>query len=681
MYKYVTDCFMVLDLETSVEMDADNKPFVTWLSYGYCILYDIHNRKINKCFFRDWDTLKEFFDYINYVFKDKQIICYVHNLSFDGDFLIKNVSRPNKLLSNGSHKLISLELEDYPTILFKCSYMLTNKKLRELGEIVNLPKLDDDYKTLYPDEEVKESSKIYCERDCDIVAKYIIEQFLPKYKYIQHIPYTKTGIVRKRFKELAKSDTSGWDAYPDEDCYDLMNRAYRGAITISNPKYTGIMLENVMSFDETSEYPSIMLTHKFPYAMHKVNPDKYEFRGNKLYNKETNKEVVFYIGSFTYYNIRRKYDWCWLSAYKTESVDPFSAEWYNGKLREAAFYKTSLTNIDIECVDLTYVYSRIEINELLTAEECKVDYLPQCYFDLLIEFGTIKTTLKNKLKQLKADGKGKSFEYEKTEIDYGKAKNDFNAIYGMCVQKLIPQEYEIDMYFYWKPKDIAYKKGHTRLFRNFYFGVYITAYARKELLQHIVHNCPDTFVYADTDSIKMLKGEFKDLKDGILPEFRDMPCFANFGHFDYEGTYEKFVTWGAKKYAYQKDGEVYGVVAGLPKFRKFTEEEQIRMIQSFDDFYLGKVYEKCKLAHCYIYTGSIVETVDDEIVNIRDYNSEEERFMSENNIHSNGGCALFAVDYKLNITDNDKWILDKYGNWEKRAGKELENELLHNKTR
>lgn len=673
IYRYVTDCFMVLDLETSVELDNDNKPFVTWLSYGYCILYDIHERKINKCFFRTWDELKRFFDYINYVFRDKQIICYVHNLSFDGDFIIKNVSRPRKLLSNGSHKLISLELEDYPTILFKCSYMLTNKKLKELGEIVGLPKLDDDYETLYPDDEVKESSKIYCERDCDIVARYIISQFLPKYKYIQHIPYTKTGIVRKRFKELAKDDNSGWDEYPDESIYDLMNRAYRGAITISNPKYTGIIIENVMSFDETSEYPSIMLTHKFPYNMKKVDANNYEFRGTKLYNKTTNEQVLFYIGSFTFRNIRRKYDWAWLSAYKTESVDPMSAEWYNGKLREAAFYQTSLTNVDIDCVDISYVYSRIEINELITAEDCKVDYLPKCYFDLLIEFGTIKTNLKNKLKQLAKEGKHDTYEYEATEIEYGKAKNDFNSIYGMCVQKLIPQEYDIDAYFYWKPKELPYKKQKMRLYRNFFYGVYITAYARYELLQHIVHNCPDTFVYADTDSIKMLAGEFKDLKEGILEPYRQMPCFANFGHFDYEGMYTKFVTWGAKKYAYEKDGEVYGVVAGLPKFKKFTETEQERTIKSFADFYLGKVYEKCKLAHCYIYTGSIIEEVDDKIVDIRDYNTEENRFLSENNIHDNGGCALFAVDYKLDITDNDKWILDKYGNFERRAGREYEN--------
>ena len=54
------------------------------------------------------------------------------------------------------------------------------------------------------------------------------------------------------------------------------------------------------------------------------------------------------------------------------------------------------------------------------------------------------------------------------------AKNDFNSIYGMCVQKLIPQEYDIDAYFYWKPKELPYKKQKQRLFRNFFFDFRVT---------------------------------------------------------------------------------------------------------------------------------------------------------------------------------------------------------------
>ena len=47
-----------------------------------------------------------------------------------------------------------------------------------------------------------------------------------------------------------------------------------------------------------------------------------------------------------------------------------------------------------------------------------------------------------------------------------------------------------------------------------------------------------------------------------------------------------------------------------------------------------------------------------ESVNYADYAFG--KFIEEHNIHTNGGVALYEVDYSLSITKNDRKIIDKH---------------------
>ena len=71
------------------------------------------------------------------------------------------------------------------------------------------------------------------------------------------------------------------------------------------------------------------------------------------------------------------------------------------------------------------------------------------------------------------------------------------------------------------------------------------------------------------------------------------------GHFDYEGRYEDFITWGAKKYAVTKDGELEITVSGVNKKKavwnkKREQKEGIEnkydAIESIDEFKISKVW-------------------------------------------------------------------------------------------
>ena len=104
-------------------------------------------------------------------------------------------------------------------------------------------------------------------------------------------------------------------------------------------------------------------------------------------------------------------------------------------------------------------------------------------------------------------------------------------------------------------------------FLSFAYGVWVTAFARSNLLKNVVKL--DTYVvYCDTDSMKLKEGYNQEVIDDynnfvvnkikFVSKALDIP-FEKFspkdyilGVFDNDGFYEEFITQGAKKYAYTK---------------------------------------------------------------------------------------------------------------------------------
>lgn len=100
-----------------------------------------------------------------------------------------------------------------------------------------------------------------------------------------------------------------------------------------------------------------------------------------------------------------------------------------------------------------------------------------------------------------------------------------------------------------------------------------TAYARKAL-QEGIDLAGRQMVYCDTDSIKTLgavdverinnyRRKLAKINGGVEPDRNGEDHYI--GIFEYEGTYDVFVTCGAKRYAYMKDGQMGITVAGVTK--------------------------------------------------------------------------------------------------------------------
>lgn len=639
--------FLVLDIETSKKMEYDSKlkkemPVSVWLSYGVIKLYLNTGKEIKKLRFRTWEELKVFLNEINVRFT-KKVICFVHNLSYEFDFIIKNISVPSKFLCNSNHKVISGELEMFPKIEFHCTYQLTVQALSKLGAQLNLPKLESDYRTIYPSDNVTEEEWIYCERDCDIVALEVKEE-LKEYSLLRYIPLTSTGKVRKDFKEFLKQYPTNfnWDIMPPENCYNALVKTFNGAITMVNPRFTKVLInQRVKSFDEKSKYPGAVLAYEYPYTIEKV----------ETFEQEEYLKYKFWIGLVQIENISSKYEWGVLTQSKMEDYDIYSSEFFNGKLLNSKSITRYITNIDLEIINKVYNYGKITFLEFYKCEN--YSRLPQAFIELIKKYAVDKYNLGRQVKQLEHQGLDNTDAYIELERDYMKSKAKLNSIYGMMVQKLVSPVYTIDERYFWHETYPEYKRTDKHLNRNFLYGIYITAYSRLDLVNNIIENCPDTFVYCDTDSIKFIDTgrEFKDLNPYIPKELNDLPHLKNFNRFEEEPDYEQFLTYGAKKYAFIRNGVFGYTVAGLPKHNS--------EIDSFDKFKLNTTFKNCKHAKRYIYENSYID-IDTygEII--------DEGQINSSNI-TKGGIAIFETDYNLSMTKEDLFYIERNSDrWERK---------------
>ena len=641
--------FLILDIETSKEMEYDEKlekemPYKVWLSYGVIELVDITGIVHKRLRFRSWQELNSFLKDICRPFK-KKLYCFVHNLSYEFDFLIKNLSKPKNFICNSTHNVISATLEDYK-VEFRCTYQLSKLPLRKIGEMYSLPKLESEYRTIYPEDDVTEEEWVYCERDCDILIPYILDE-IKTYKMLSMLPLTSTGKVRRRLAELLKNyENQDWDLMPPENCYEALSKVFKGGLTLSNPRFTNKIINHTLrSFDEKSKYPGVMLSEKYPRKIEKI----------ETFEQDCLEKNDFWIAKVRLKDLYSKFEFGTISVHNCEEINLFVSEHFNGKIINCKELVLYINNIDLKQIKLIYSFKEIEVLEFYRCYD--VDYLPEPFIKLIIEFAENKTKIGKELKEIESKYGETSKEYFEKNREYMESKAKLNGIYGMMVQKLVPQEFYIDDVFIWHEKNGEYKeKKGKHLKRNFLFGIFITSYSRYDLSLGIVTNCPTNFVYCDTDSIKFIDigKEFIETNKSIPEHLQIYESIKSFNKFEEEEPYETFLTFGAKKYCYYRKGKFNFVVAGLPK---------VTAISSIDEFKLGTTFKDCKLAKRYIYDKTVtdIDFSTNEIIN---------QYYDEYN-NSQGGVALFETDYKLNMTTNDlNYIKYNEEQWNEKNKKE-----------
>lgn len=186
---------------------------------------------------RTWQELDMFMHRIEKFGTSRKKYCFVHNLSFEFEFL-RNYFNFKSVFARKSRKPIKCILEKY-NFEFRCTYFLSNCSLKKLADIYNLDvkKLvgDLDYnKIRHSNTKMTKKELGYCENDCLVVYKYILKE-LETYKHLRMLPMTSTGHVRNELKEKINKNYNYLNKVrkginDDPHVYNLLIKSFAGRL-------------------------------------------------------------------------------------------------------------------------------------------------------------------------------------------------------------------------------------------------------------------------------------------------------------------------------------------------------------------------------------------------------------------------------------------------------------------
>lgn len=548
--------------------------------------------------------LESFLMLLNDIPKDLYIIMWVHNLSYEFQFLL-NIMTVANVFARAPHKPLKCSFMEYPNIEWRCSYMLTNMSLAQWGDQLGIPKLVGDLEYIYmrtPDTPLFDYELDYCERDCVVVYKGILDH-LKQYRNVWDIPLTSTGKIRRVIKRRVTKDKEYMKGVKrtipkDAAEYKLLQTIFAGGYTHANRKYLDdVIRDKVHHVDIASSYPTILCAYKFPY-------NKWAYIGKQIPDYTTFEDKA-YIIKLHFVNIR-----CisWNTYISTSKSRGCGFVYDNGRLLAANELWYICTEQDYLTICHNYEWDFVESEGTYC---CQKKYLPKIFIDYVLKLYHDKTALKGV-----------------DPVQYAISKQYINSLFGMCVTALFQSE----VYFnaedpeQWQVGELeasTVNEGLQNLrkwFNHKYFlsyavGCWVTAYARRRLWECIEYTDKD-LLYTDTDSLFYLGDyDFTWFNDDITDRLKNA-CKHHKIDFDLtrpkdpkgkahpmgllepEDDCEAFRTLGAKKYIEERGGSLYLTVAGVNK-------GAVKALQSIDDFHDGFSFDKDhpdvrKLEHTYL---------------------------------------------------------------------------------
>lgn len=576
---------------------------------------------------RTWDeffNLMLFLDEKLYLSKDLHLIIYVHNLGYEFQWFCKYFQW-DKVFALKQRRPIQAICGGFE---FRCSYLLSNYNLAYIGD--NLltkyqitKKVGDlDYSLIrHSKTPLSEKELTYGIDDVRVVMSYIQEK-IEQEGSILELPLTNTGYVRRfcRYQcffankasnridasQLSEKDPvfakKAYKAYhklmhslqlTNNEYFSLKN-AFAGGFTHASALHSGLVNYNVGSADLASSYPFSMVALYYPMS-------RGHFIGNvnseKLFENYLKKYCCLFTIQFCH--IRPKVVYENIISYSHCTIEG-NYSLNNGRVISASRLTTTITELDYDSISKFYEWDSYKVVNMWVYDRA---YLPKQLILAILELYKNKTTLKGIAEKV---------------VEYMVSKNMINAAYGMAVTAIIRDDHEFTG-TYWEKTKANYSlqlnnyNNNKKRFLSYAWGVWVTAHARHNLFSAILEFKED-YIYADTDSIKGINFEshldyFKrynrNVKISLLKmcETYKIPfemCKPStikgekkyIGVWEFEDSYSRFKTVGAKRYIYQyeKNGFVTFTVAGVNKTSAMpylisiwnnidTESEEFRTIQ------------------------------------------------------------------------------------------------------
>lgn len=554
-------------------------------------------------------------DFLNRFLKRKENdVCYFHNLSFDGSFIIDFLLRNSYTFYKGVDK-------EQPNKTFQASiskmgawYYIKIKHGHKLLEIRNslklLPSSLDNIAKSFKTKHQKLEMCYEGDRHayCDITEeekKYIrndvlvLKEALEKMFDSGHDKLTIGACCLSEFK--SKYDKKTYEEmFPDlRDCiletkhknaWEYVHKSYHGGWCFVNPKYAGTLIYEGVVYDVNSLYPSVM---------HSESGNKYPV--GKAHYKKGAPSAEMINNNDKYYFIRFK------CRFKLKDN---SLPWLH--IRGTGLYKgnENLYTSDVKYKGKYYRYYRDSEGNLIDTKieltmTCK-DYelFQETYdiFDLEIidhvwfwaQLGIYDEYL-NFYKELKIKSEGFERELAKLFLNnlYGKMAMSDDSSYKEpyldeetnTVRFILHDEHE---------KNVGYIAC----------GSAITSYAMNFTVRAALANI-DRFCYADTDSIHLTGYEDAE---GITEDPVNFCCWKQEGKFDqaYYLRQKVYAERMIEKNHKPCEGKIDLKCAGMGKDakREFLDNYTI------DQLEIGLELEKCNLKATRVYGGILLRKKD-----------------------------------------------------------------------
>lgn len=556
---------------------------------------------------------------------DKKIILYIHNASYDLEYLklfLRQYDPMADFLAVDAHSILQCDVLGFRII---CSYKLTNLSLAALSkayaDTYTKAVGEIDYNIVrFQDSELNESDWFYMFSDVasqdDGIKGYLKMQ---GYRYAFKAPITSTGFVRANCRKAAKN-ADDWrgdflDMRLDLEQYNLCRQCFMGGVCIASFKYAGVTIrgDNLRHKDFTSSYPARQMLDYFPTGA----PSWYgEIESEDELNDVCNEYCCVFVLTLDNVHIKRGVTAPCIPSSKC--IHKENELKLNGKIVYADTLTIVVCELDYKWIKRQYDYDSLAVDKLLIFERGK---MPTWLKDEVFDYFKNKCTLKGV-----------------DDLLYAKSKNMLNGIYGMTATAIVREQYEMDDDFILIHKELNEDDAENALnryyrsynnFMPYQYAIWTTAHARDALFTMIECVGYDNFLYCDTDSVFYIETPENKLKMDEYAEYcrkraKDGGAYVDdkyLGEPTDEPPLNAFRAIHSKCYAMQelnkKSGEyeLNVVIAGIPKkATKWIDGEPVlktnaQELQSIDNLEDGFKFEHCGGTRC-VYNERQIETIN-----------------------------------------------------------------------